>query len=230
MRLIILTLSLFTSASVFAQSPSTTVQKPDDFEKSVSSGKQLVLDVRTEKEFRSGHLPGAMQANWNDTAEFRQRIQHIDPQQPVYVYCLVGARSASAARWMRSHGFTNVIELEGGINAWKAAGKSLESAAVVKQISKADLEAMISGNKTTLVDIGADWCPPCRKMQPVIEGLKKDTSLHFQVVNIDGGAQTDIQQQLNTKTIPAFIIYKNGKEVWRGEGVISAAELKKRLL
>ncbi|PZR24872.1 MAG: hypothetical protein DI535_20520 [Citrobacter freundii] len=229
MRLMILTLSLFTSAAVSAQSPSTA-EKPDDFEKSVSSGKQLLLDVRTEKEFRSGHLAGAMQANWNDTAEFRQRIQHIDPKQPIYVYCLAGARSASAARWMRSHGFVNVIELEGGINAWKAAGKGLENAAVVKQISKAELEAMIPKNQTTLVDIGADWCPPCRKMQPVIEGLKKDTSLHFELVNIDAGVQTAIQQQLNTKAIPVFIIYKNGKEVWRGEGVISTAELKKQLL
>lgn len=229
MRLIILSLCLFSVFAAAAQTPSATVQKPGEFEQSISSGKQLILDVRTEKEFRTGHLANAMQANWNDSAEFRQRIQHIDPAQPVYVYCLVGARSATAARWMRSHGFTNVIELEGGINAWKAAGKPLESAAAVKQISLAELQAMIPREKTTLVDIGADWCPPCRKMQPVINELKKDPSLHFEVVNIDAGEQTDIQQQLGTKAIPAFIVYKNGKEVWRGEGILSADELKKQL-
>src|SRR6218665_535694 len=167
MRLMILTLSLFISVAGFTQPASAIVQKPDNFERSVSSGGQLILDVRSEKEFRTGHIAGAMQANWNDSAEFRQRLQHIDQQQPIYVYCLVGARSAAAARWMRGHGFSNVIELEGGINAWKAAGKSLESAAAVKQISLADLKTMSLVKKPPFGIRGGVCCPPCRKMQPV---------------------------------------------------------------
>ena len=131
----LLLLSLLTSLISFAQPAASHLQNADEFEKNIKAGKTLILDVRTDKEFRSGHISQAMQANWNDSAQFRERIKYIDPQQPVYVYCLVGGRSAAAATWMRNHGFSQVIELEGGINAWKKAGKPLEGFQDEKQLS-----------------------------------------------------------------------------------------------
>ncbi|MFN5023498.1 MAG: rhodanese-like domain-containing protein, partial [Chitinophagaceae bacterium] len=53
-----------------------------------------VLDVRTTGEFQSGHIQNAFQANWNDSKEFQERIQHLDKTKTVYVYCQAGARSA----------------------------------------------------------------------------------------------------------------------------------------
>lgn len=229
MRLVILIPGLFFSFAALSQTAAGIVQAADEFEKSIASGKQLILDVRTDKEFRTGHIASAMLANWNDTAEFSRRVQYIDHQQPVYIYCLAGGRSTAAARWMRSRGFVNVVELEGGINAWKNAGKPLVNPVAVKQITLAEFLGTIPGDKTVLVDIGADWCPPCRKMQPVIARLQKDRALHFELKNIDAGEQTQIQQELGIKLLPVFIIYKNGKEVWRGEGTIAEAELKKQL-
>lgn len=222
-------LSLLTSLISFAQPAVSHLQNADEFEKNIKAGKTLILDVRTDKEFRSGHISQAMQANWNDSAQFRERIKYIDPQQPVYVYCLVGGRSAAAATWMRNHGFSQVIELEGGINAWKKAGKPLEGFQDEKQLSLEEYRSMIPKTGTVLIDIGADWCPPCRKMQPVTDALRKDPSLHFSMINIDAGTQTELIKALNIGPIPVFIIYKNGKETWRKEGIVSQEEFKKQL-
>ncbi|MCG2617030.1 thioredoxin domain-containing protein [Terrimonas sp. NA20] len=227
MRPVILALLLFSSCAVAGQSP--RVLSPEAFEKAISEGDQLILDVRTEKEFRLGYIKNAMQANWNDTAEFRKRVQAIDRQKPVYIYCLGGVRSTAAAKWMETQGFSNLIELDGGINAWKIEARPLENPVQEKQLTLLDLSAMVGTNTTVLVDFGADWCPPCRKMQPVLDSLKKDGSIRFELIKIDAGTQTEIQKSLGIKTLPTFIIFKNGKDTWRGEGIIEAAELKKRL-
>lgn len=229
MRIPVLMLLLLTGSLSFAQNGRPTLKKADEFEKNIQSGKVVILDVRTEKEFQSGHIGQALQANWNDTSQFKERVKYIDRQQPVYVYCLAGARSAAAADWMRSQGFTQVIELEGGINAWKKAAKPLDSFKQEKQISLAEFQSMTAKNVPVLVDFGADWCPPCRKMQPVTDSLKKDRSLAFEMVNIDAGTQTELMKALNIGPIPVFIIFKNGKEIWRKEGLVSLEEFKKQL-
>ncbi|MET0466109.1 MAG: thioredoxin domain-containing protein [Chitinophagaceae bacterium] len=227
MRPIILSLLLFNFYAAFAQSP--TILSPEAFEKAISGGDQLVLDVRTDKEFRLGYIKNAMQANWNDTAEFRKRVQFIDPQKPVYIYCLGGVRSSAAAEWMKARGFTKVIELEGGINAWKKEHRPLENPVREKQLTRKDLEAMVSGKASVIVDFGADWCPPCRKMLPTLDSLSRDRSLHFELIKIDAGSQTEIQEELGISSLPTFIIFKNGREIWRREGMISVAEFKRQL-
>jgi rhodanese-related sulfurtransferase/glutaredoxin len=228
MRCVILSLLInFAGTVVFGQSASTL--NAGDFEKAIADGKQLVLDVRTAMEFRTGYIRNAMQANWNDTIEFGKRLQYIDRNKPVYVYCLGGVRSKAAAEWMKKQGFSNVIELEGGINAWKKEQKPMENAVQEKQLTLEDIGAMVGANATVMLDFGADWCPPCRKMQPVLDSLQKDTSISFQLIRIDAGAQTEIQKSFGITTLPTFIIFKNGRDLWRGEGIIEQAELKKQL-
>lgn len=204
--------------------PNTRVDA-DKFETGIQDKNVQVLDVRTESEFQSGHIKDAMLANWNNTQQFRDRVQYIDKDKPVYVYCLVGGRSAAAATWMRQNGYKNVIELQGGINAWKKAGKALENVTSEKQMTIEEYKTLVSKNKIVLADIGADWCPPCIKMKPVIDSLQKDNRLHFELVKIDAGIHTDVLKELNIDPIPVFIIYKDGKEVWRKEGIASKEEL-----
>src|SRR6185503_20910590 len=64
----------------------------------------MVLDVRTPEEFAKGHLPNAKNFNWNGNS-FEQQIAMLDKAKPVFVYCLSGMRSTSAASKMRSEGF-----------------------------------------------------------------------------------------------------------------------------
>lgn len=202
---------------------------PAEFEKAIADGKVQVLDVRTAGEFQTGHIQHALQADWNNQAQFRDRIQYVDKDKPVYVYCLGGGRSAAAANWMRSNGYTNVVELLGGINAWKRENKPVEGATQQKQLTPEEYKASIPADKTVLVDFGATWCPPCVKMAPVLEELEKDQTLSFQLLKIDGGVHLDLMKSMNIEALPVFIIYKNGVETWRKQGVVSKEELAAQL-
>jgi rhodanese-related sulfurtransferase len=219
----------FAFISCKAQPVSNTKIDPDEFEKTITEKPVQVLDVRTAGEFNSGHIKNALQADWTKNSEFTERIQYVDKDKPVYVYCLAGGRSAAAADWMRKNGFKNVVELSGGINAWKSASKTLEGSSTEPQLTVEQYWASIPKDKTTLVDFGATWCPPCVKMNPVLAELEKNKDLHFQLVKIDAGLHTDVMKALNVEPIPEFIIYKGGKEVWRKQGIVSKEELESQL-
>jgi rhodanese-related sulfurtransferase len=225
-------LSLYISICFTACSGQTdSLQKPGavDFNNQLSNAQVQLLDVRTEAEFKSGHIKNAMWANWNDSKQFQERVKYIDKDKPVFVYCLAGGRSAAAAHWLLKNGYKNIVELDGGINAWKKANLPLDGASKEKQLTLAEYEASIPADKTVLVDVGAAWCPPCKKMQPIIDELKADNSISFLLINIDAGLHTELLKSLNIDPIPVFLVYKNGKMVWRKDGIVSKEELVSQL-
>jgi len=195
----------------------------EEFEKGIAQKNIQLLDVRTAGEYQSGHLSNALLADWNNENEFTSRVQVLDKSKPVYTYCHSGARSNSATQWLRQNGFT-AYNLSGGISAWKRANKPVEHAIEVKQITMQEYLSQIPKDKTVLVDLSAVWCPPCKKMAPVLDSLVKEHGSHFVLVKIDGGAQTDICKQLNVDAFPTFIIYKQGKEIWRKQGMAEQKE------
>jgi rhodanese-related sulfurtransferase len=198
----------------------------DEFEKAILSKDSIqVLDVRTPAEYKSGHIAHSLLADWNDPEEFNRRISYVDKNKPVYVYCLAGGRSAAAAAQLRKSGFENVYELKGGMNAWKASGKSMEGKAEGKQMSLEVFEQTVKGSKTVLVDFGAEWCPPCRKMEPIIRSLEKNNPGKFTLLKVDGGNDEDILTKYKVTALPVFILFKEGKEVWRRDGIATETEI-----
>jgi rhodanese-related sulfurtransferase len=85
----------------------------------------LVLDVREAGEFAQGHLLGARNIPID---ELERRVKEIErfKDRPVVVSCAVGNRAGSAGKVLRQHGFTNVVNLSGGIAAWRQAGLPTE--------------------------------------------------------------------------------------------------------
>lgn len=187
-----------------------------------------ILDVRTAGEYQSGHIQNALQANWNDAKEFQDRTQHLDKSKPVYVYCQAGGRSAAAQSFLTEKGYT-VVNLEGGMSNWKMNQLPVEGNANAVQMRVADFDKVITENKMVLVDIGATWCPPCRKMQPIVDQIKKEQGSNVYFLAVDGGVDMDVMKHLQFESLPTFIIYKNGKEVWRKQGIVAAEEFQKVL-
>ena len=95
-----------------------------DFAALVAKGEGLLLDVRTNQEFAAGHLEGATQIDFY-SADFKEKIQQLDPETPVYVYCRSGGRSGQTAKLMKELGFKEVYNLEGGIGAWQGSGNAV---------------------------------------------------------------------------------------------------------
>lgn len=197
---------------------------PDAFLKAISAGKIQVLDVRTADEYKSGHINNALQANWLDKNEFNDRTSHLDKNKTVYIYCLSGGRSGAAAEVLRTKGY-NVINLEGGINAWKRESKPLVGVDPnAKQTTMTSYEGQVRSTNIVLVDFGAEWCPPCKKMEPVLDAFMKQNSKKLTLVKMDGGIETTLMKSLNVEALPTFILYKNGKEVKRKQGLVTQEE------
>jgi len=229
MRNVFISFLLFMITSCKAQSDTTAKMKPEGFEKEIMKNNIQILDVRTAGEFKNGHIKNALLANWNNKEEFSDRVAYIDKEKPVFIYCLAGFRSASAAQWMRKNGYKKVVELDGGFNAWKMNNKPIEESTPSRQLTLKEFNESITSDKTVLVDFGAAWCPPCVKMSPVIEELRNEKDLNFQFIKIDAGVHTDLMKALNIEPIPAFIVYKKGKETWRKDGMVSKEELQLHL-
>ena len=57
----------------------------------------------------------------------------------------------------------------------------------------------------------------------------KEVGTKFSLVKVDGGNDMDVMKEMHVEALPTFIIYKNGKEVWRKQGIVSLEEFKAKL-
>lgn len=104
-----------------SQGQNKNVLAPQAFaDKLKATTETTLIDVRTPDEFAEGHIAGAKNYDWNGE-HFEHQVMGLDKSKPVLVYCLKGGRSASAASRLRSMGFKEVYELEGGTTNWTAA-------------------------------------------------------------------------------------------------------------
>ena len=80
----------------------------------------MLVDVRTPEEFAQGALPNAVNISVS-ALDFPIKINRLQKDQPILIYCKSGGRSAQAVVFMKAFGFSKIYELEGGISAWEAA-------------------------------------------------------------------------------------------------------------
>jgi len=120
--LLLVTVSTITNAQ---QKQKVELVAPAAFEKKMAAQKGQVIDVRTPKEYQSGYIAGAVNLHVYDK-DFEQRVDKLDKNKPVYIYCKAGGRSAEAAEILKNKGFKTIVELDGGMDAWKEAGKPVK--------------------------------------------------------------------------------------------------------
>ena len=103
-----------------------TLLTPQEFAAQMKSdGNIILLDVRTQDEMQNGFLDGARNLDFS-SPDFETSLDKLDHSRKYFVYCAVGKRSGKAAVMMKSKGFQDVTALEGGLNAWVAAGLSVQ--------------------------------------------------------------------------------------------------------
>lgn len=81
------------------------------------TGDDILLDVRTSKEFADGAIPNAINI---PVDELRSNIHTLDKQKRIFIYCLGGLRGYLAQRMLKQNGFDQVHNLSGGYQLWKA--------------------------------------------------------------------------------------------------------------
>lgn len=80
-----------------------------------------LIDVRTPKEFEIEHIENAKNINFFDE-DFSNKINKLNKEKPVYIYCRSGKRSGKSAAEFKKAGFTQIYNLEGGLLNWKSEG------------------------------------------------------------------------------------------------------------
>ncbi len=93
------------------------------FQKIKSGEKIYILDAREEREYNVSYIKGALHVGFLFFS--KNRVESVDKNAPVIVYCTIGARSESVGERLQKKGFTNVYNLYGGIIQWKNEGYPL---------------------------------------------------------------------------------------------------------
>ena len=97
---------------------SITLSNVQELSSAIASGTApLVIDVRTNKEWNAGHIDGAMHIPLGDLAS---RASEIPRDRPVATMCEAGYRSSLAASVLARTGVDNVVNVTGGMSAWRA--------------------------------------------------------------------------------------------------------------
>jgi thioredoxin 1 len=89
-------------------------------------------------------------------------------------------------------------------------------------------EVIATSTVPVLVDFYADWCPPCRRLTPLLETLSEQLDGQLKIVKLDVD-NSNLASQFGVMNIPTMILFKDGEEVNRLIGNQSKARLMKEL-
>jgi len=95
-----------------------TIIDADAYAEAITAKKVQLVDVRTAKEFKDGHIKNAINIDLYNAGNFSKAFEKMDKSKPVYLYCRSGARSQKAARQLVGMGFSHIYDLKGGYMRW----------------------------------------------------------------------------------------------------------------
>lgn len=123
------TLSLLTALLLTACTPADTAVithiSPLESAGLMANEMAVIVDVRTEKEWKSKHISGTTLIPINELKSRLGELEQYKDKQ-IIMHCAVGGRSKQAVEMLQKAGFTDVVNMSGGIVAWEKEGLPLE--------------------------------------------------------------------------------------------------------
>jgi thioredoxin 2 len=84
-----------------------------------------------------------------------------------------------------------------------------------------DFDAVaISSSVPVLVDLWAEWCPPCRMVSPALDQLASERAGHLKLVKVDVDRSPGLAQRYDARSIPTLLLIDNGEVVSRQVGAL----------
>ena len=120
-RIVYTCAALVMTLPALAGETKVTHVNPNEAAVLLAQTKVTVIDVRSPEEFSEGHIKDAKNIDILD-AKFEAGLAALDKKQPYLVHCASGGRSTRSLAVFQKLGFVNITHLDGGFNAWKAAG------------------------------------------------------------------------------------------------------------
>jgi len=96
----------------------------------------------------------------------------------------------------------------------------------VLQLTETTFDEVVAGaDVPVLVDVTAEWCPPCKAMEPVLEELARRREGDLVVASVDADAHPRAAARLGVMGLPTMVLFAGGVEVARFVGARSLARL-----
>ncbi|RLS34288.1 MAG: thioredoxin [Planctomycetota bacterium] len=85
---------------------------------------------------------------------------------------------------------------------------------------------VVQSSRPVLVKFGAEWCPPCQAMEPVLDDLASQMSSQVKVIRIDVDQMPQLASHYGVSSIPRLILFKNGKVIADRKGFHDTGDMK----
>lgn len=145
--------------------------------------------------------------------------------------CTSGACPLTST-WWRGALYGGFVGLLVSLVAGSPFAKKEESLDGGKTLAVKDKEQfdqiVIKSIEPAVVDFYAAWCPPCRRLSPIIEKMANEYEGKVRVVKVDIDRAPELAKMFRISAVPTLIGFKDGKDVFRIEGAPPEEELKKR--
>ncbi len=229
-RIIFLSLFLILYSYKAPSQNNTTIQvNSQEFNQLISKNEGVLLDVRTEREFKNGHIEDAGQLNFYSRG-FRRSLLLLPKNQPIYLYCNTGWRSGIAASYLIRNGYTQVFNLENGIMEWEQADLPVTVDPDARpetedRFDVTDFKNLVKRDQLVFIDFYAPWCGPCRQMMPMIDSLTKEYKGKVNIVKINADASKSLMRELEVITVPYLVLYHQEEILFEHKGMIGRQEL-----
>ncbi len=120
--------------------------------------------------------------------------------------------------------------MDGGMMQWRAQKlPEVTGTPSSDAISMTQYNTFINSEKLVLVDFYAEWCGPCKKMEPYLHKIAEDSKEHVTVIRIDADKNPDLCRQLNVTALPVLKLYKNKELIWDHLGFIEEGKVREQL-
>lgn len=90
-------------------------------------------------------------------------------------------------------------------------------------------EQVLASDVPVLVDVWAEWCPPCHRLVPVLEELAAEYAGRARVVKVDGDANPDTVRAYGVMSMPTLIVFRGGERVSQVVGAQPRSRLRAQL-
>ncbi|GAP11560.1 thioredoxin [Bellilinea caldifistulae] len=100
----------------------------------------------------------------------------------------------------------------------------------IETISEEEFEQRVLGTeKPVLVEFGAVWCGPCKRLEPELARLSQEWGDRLEILSVDVDEASDLAMQFMVLSVPTLILFQNGEAVKRMSGFQPLQRLKETL-
>lgn len=183
--------------------------------------KPQLVDVRTAEEFAKGAIKNAINIDVKEN-DFTNKINNLNKNKAVFVYCMSGRRSKVAAEKLKNAGFKKIIELNTGYVSYD--NQETENTL----FSLDDYQKIIASHDVVVVNFYADWCEPCVKMKPIWPQLEKNYK-NVKIVRLNIDQNKKLHKSLQLEGLPNTLIYKNSQRIFNQAGLCTYEAISQKL-